>query len=80
MRDTRRYWFSTPQFGFGFRSPITWEGWTFDLITLATLGAAGFWIRAHRNEHPMLQLGLFFGVLAADLAIRHWKGEPRSWA
>jgi hypothetical protein len=80
MRDTRRYWFSTPQFGFGFRSPITWEGWAFDVATFVVFVAAGLWIRRHPQEHPMLQLGLFFGVLAANLAFRHCKGEPRSWA
>lgn len=79
MSDTRRYWFSTPQFGFGYRSPITWEGWASDMTAFAVFVAAGLWIHGHPQEHPMLQLGLFFGVLAVSQVIRHWKGEPRSW-
>jgi hypothetical protein len=79
VEDTPRYWFATPQFGFGYRHPITWEGWTVDLVLLAVLFAAGFWIRGHRQEHPMGQLGFFFGWLAASLIIQRWKGEPKSW-
>ena len=79
MSDSARYWFSTKQFGFGWRAPITWEGWTVDMVMFAMLVAAGLWIRGHQQQHPMLQLGFFFAVLATDLAIRHWKGEPQSW-
>ena len=79
MTDTRRYWFSTPQFGFGYRAPITWEGWTVDLAVFATFVAGGLWIRGHRQDHPMLQLAFFFGTLAATGMIQHWKGEPKSW-
>ncbi len=79
LNDTPQYWFSTPQLGFGYRAPITWEGWAFDLGTFAALVAAGLWIHKHQQEHPVLQLGFFFGVLGASMAIRHWKGEPRSW-
>ena len=79
MSDTPRYWFSTPQFGFGYRAPITSEGWVFDLVMFAAVIAVGLWIRGHQQEHPMLQLGFFFGILAMNLAIHHWKGEPRSW-
>jgi hypothetical protein len=79
MSDTRRYWFSVPQYGFGYRSPITWEGWAFDLGVFAAFVVAGLWIHGHPQEHPMLQLGFFFGVLATSLALRHWKGEPQSW-
>jgi hypothetical protein len=49
------------------------------MVMLAMFLAAGLWIRGHRQEHPMLQLSFFFGVLALDLVIRHWKGEPQSW-
>ncbi len=80
MTDTSRYWYSTPQFGFGYRAPITWEGLTVDLTIFAAFVAAGLWVRGHEQEHPMLQLGFFFGMLAAAVAIRHWKGEPKSWA
>jgi hypothetical protein len=79
MNDTPQYWFSPPQFGFGYRAPITWEGWAFDLATFAACVAAGLWIRGHQQEHPMIQLGFFFGVVATNVAIHHWKGEPRLW-
>ena len=79
MRDTPRYWFATPQFGFGYRQPITWEGWTVDLLTFGLFAAAGLWIHGHQQEHPMGQLAFFFGVLAASAVIRRCKGEPKSW-
>lgn len=74
-----RYWFSTKQFGFGWRAPITWEGWAADLAMLAVSLAGGLWIHRHPQDHPMLQLGFFFGLLATGMVIRHWKGEPQSW-
>jgi hypothetical protein len=79
MSDRARYWFSAKKFGFGWRAPITWEGWAVDVIALTMLVAAGLWIHGHRQQHPMLQLGFLFVVLATSLAIRHWKGEPQSW-
>lgn len=79
MSKTPRYWFCTPQFGFGYRTPIAWEGWAFDLVTFAAFVATGLWIRGHQQAHPMIQLGFFLGVPATNLAIRHWKSEPRSW-
>ena len=79
MSDKPRYWFSTPQFGFGYRHPVTWEGWAVDLTVFAMFALAGLWIRGYQQEHPMLQLGFFFGVLATTLVVRHWKGEPKSW-
>lgn len=78
MTDMRRYWFSAPEFGFGYRRPTRWEGWAFDLTVFALFAAEGLWIRRHQQEHWMLQLGFFFGVLAATLFVHHWKGEPKT--
>jgi hypothetical protein len=80
MRDTSRYWFAAPQFGFGYRHPITWEGWAVDLTVFALFAAAGLWIRGHQQEHPLLQLGFFFGVLATTSFVHRMKGEPKSWS
>jgi hypothetical protein len=77
--DQPRYWFSTRQFGFGYRAPISWEGWTVDLVSCALVVAVGLWIRVHPQGHPLLQLGFFFALLASEMAIRHWKGEPQAW-
>jgi len=79
MNATPRYWFSTPQFGLGYRHPTTWEGWAVDLTVFAMFIVAGLWIHGHQQGHPMLQLGFFFGVLATDLVVRRLKGEPKSW-
>jgi hypothetical protein len=79
MSDMPRYWFSTPRFGFGYRRPVTWEGWAVDLTVFAMFALAGLWIHGHQKEHPMLQLGFFLGVLATALVVRHRKGEPKSW-
>ena len=51
-----------------------------DLTVFAIFAVAGLWIRGHQQEHPMRQLGFFFGVLAATLVVRRWKGEPKSWS
>lgn len=79
MSHPPRYWYSAPQFGFGYRQPLTWEGWVVDLSVCALFAAAGLWIRRHPQAHPLLQLGCFFGVLGAALIVHRWKGEPKSW-
>lgn len=78
MREARRYWYSAPQFGFGYRAAITWEGWAADLALWVGLLALGRSL--HGPDHPLLKLGCFFGLIAALLVIRHWRGEPKSWA
>jgi hypothetical protein len=29
------------------------------------------------SQHPLWGLGLFFGLIAVFVAIRHWKGAPQ---
>ncbi len=72
--DTTRYWFSAPQWGFGARLPVTWEGWLADGTWLAVWLALTPYMRS--REHGLHSLGLFFGMLAILLVMHRWKGEP----
>jgi hypothetical protein len=70
-----RYWYAARRYRWwGGRLPLTWEGWLVDAVWLVT------WISLSpvvgEREHPLLFLGLVFGMLALFLAIREWKGEP----
>jgi len=73
--DEPRYWYGAP-YSWGFRPAITREGWAFDLAICLALFAIGPYVR--QDAHPFKSLGLFFGLLALDLAVRRWKGEPSS--
>jgi hypothetical protein len=74
MDDTPRYWFSAKRWGLGWRTPLTWEGWTVDAVWFVTFIAISPY--AKERQHPLQTLGLVVGLLAVFISIRHWKGEP----
>jgi hypothetical protein len=74
--DEPRYWYSAP-YAWGYRRALTWEGWLFDIGVCVACFAIGPYVRSY--DHPFKSLGLFFGLLAFLVIVRHWKGEPRSW-
>lgn len=77
MDDTPRYWYGAKSCLFGTRLPLTWEGWLVDAVWLALWIGMSPFIRS--REHGLQGLGIFFGMLALLLAIRHWKGERKRW-
>ena len=72
--DTPRYWYTAKRFGIGWRTALTWEGWTIDLALFALFVAAAPWFRS--MQRPFLALTLLFGPLLARAAVAHFKGEP----
>ena len=72
--DTPHYWFSAPQWGFGARLPVSWEGWLADGVWLALWLAMSPYMRS--REHGLHGLGVLFAMLAILLAMHRWKGEP----
>ncbi|HUO24628.1 MAG TPA: hypothetical protein VMU61_03115 [Candidatus Aquilonibacter sp.] len=75
MHDAPRYWYTEKRYIFGQRFPQTWEGWLIDGLWCVSLIAISPLLR-RSSQHPMWGLGLFFGLIAAFLSIRHWKGAP----
>jgi hypothetical protein len=78
MNNTPRYWYTEKRYLFGQRFPLTWEGWLVDAVWCASfLGIAP--LLRKDSQHPLWGLGLFFGLIAVFMAIRHWKGAPQRW-
>jgi len=74
MIDEPRYWFAARRYRWGYRRPLTWEGWLVDItLFVIFLGISPY---ASERDHPLQSLGLVFGLIALYLAIVHWKGEP----
>ena len=74
MIDEPRYWFAARRYRWGYRRPLTWEGWLVDIALLVIfLGISPY---VSERDHPLQSLGLVFGLIALYLAIAHWKGEP----
>jgi len=54
---------------------VTWEGWLVDGVWCATNVGISPLLRVD-SQHPLLGLGLLFGMMVLFLTIRSWKGEP----
>jgi hypothetical protein len=54
---------------------VTWEGWVVDAVWFVTNLAVSPLLRVD-SQHPVLGLGLLFGMMAVFMTIRSWKGEP----
>jgi hypothetical protein len=78
MNNTPRYWYTEKRYLFGQRFPLTWEGWLVDAVWCASCLGVSPLLRKD-SQHPLWGLGLFFGLIAVFMAIRHWKGAPQRW-
>ena len=76
--DTPRYWYTAKQWPFGHRLAQTWEGWLVDFVWVATSLGISTLLRKD-SQHPVLGLGIMFGLMAVFIALRSWKGEPKRW-
>lgn len=70
-----RYWYGAKSYLFGCRLAVTWEGWAVDAVWFVTNLAISSLLRVD-SHHPVLGLGLLFGMMALFMTIRSWKGEP----
>jgi hypothetical protein len=77
MDDGTRYWFAAKRYRWGWRMPLTWEGWLVDAIWFVTFIGISPYVQ--ERQHPFKSLGLVFGLIALFLTISHLKGEPRRW-
>ena len=76
MADEHRYWYAARAYGWGYRQPLTWEGWSVDIALFASFLGISPYVR--ELAHPFKSLELVFGLLVLHLAIGHWKGEPNN--
>ena len=77
MDDDSRYWYAARRYRWGYRLPLTWQGWLVDIALIGSFLAISPYVRQH--AHPFQSLGLVFGLLALYVTIGHWKGEPNNW-
>jgi hypothetical protein len=70
-----RYWYGAKHYPFGCRLALTWEGWVVDAVWFVTNLAISQLLRVD-SQHPVLGLGLLFGMMAVFMTIRSLKGEP----
>ena len=75
MNNTPRYWYTEKRYLFGQRFPLTWEGWLVDALWCASVLGLSPFLRKE-GQHLLWALGLFFGLIAVFMTIRHWKGAP----
>jgi hypothetical protein len=73
--NTRRYWYGAKRYPFGSRFPLTWEGWLLDAVWVASFIGISPLLRPD-SQHSSQGVGLYFGLIAAFMAIRSWKGKP----
>lgn len=73
MADEPRYWYAAKSW-WGYRRPLTWEGWLVDIGLFATMLGISPYVK--EREHPFQSLGLVFALIVLYLVIAHWKGEP----
>jgi hypothetical protein len=78
MDNTPRYWYGAKRYPFGCRLAQTWEGWLLDAVWFVANLSISPLLRAD-SQHPLLGLGLLFGMITVFMAIRSWKGEPQRW-
>jgi hypothetical protein len=78
MKDMPRYWFGPRRFFWSCRLAQTWEGWLVDAILVAALLGLHP-LLAPDSPHPLLGLGLVFGLMTIFLTVRSWKGDPERW-
>jgi hypothetical protein len=62
MADEPRYWYAARPYRWGYRRPLTWEGWLVDIALFASVVGISPYVR--EREHPIQSLGLVFGLLA----------------
>jgi hypothetical protein len=74
MQPERRYWFKAKRYGWGWGSPLTWEGWVVLAVYIAAI-AAGPFMFPPRIDHTMF-LSYTFGLTAVMLVICWATGEP----
>jgi hypothetical protein len=78
VADETQYWYAArPHRWWGYRRPLTWQGWLFDLGVIGASAAMSPYVR--ERAHPFTSLGLVFGLIVLTVAVGHWKGEPNSW-
>jgi hypothetical protein len=57
------YWFKPKRYGYG-AVPVTWQGWTFTLGTVAAMVAVSFYLRLAERHYWALAVLIAFDVLA----------------
>jgi hypothetical protein len=75
VEPTRRYWFRAKRYGWGWGLPLTWQGWVFFAVWLATTIVGAVRLRASLGLYALfivVMLGIMFAVCYA-------KGEPPRW-
>ncbi len=55
-----------------------WAGWLVAAVLCASFLGISPLLRKD-SQHPLWGSGLFFGLIAVSLAIRHWKSAPQRW-
>jgi hypothetical protein len=71
------YWFPGKRYGWGWGTPLTWQGWAVLPLWLAIVITG---VRHFAYRHGLLQQRAFTGAMvSALLLIGYLKGEPPRW-
>lgn len=70
-------WFPAKRFGYGWRLPVTWQGWVVVVVYLVMIAIGVTRIRP--DGGPVLTFAWFVGWTLALMAVCWLKGEPLHW-
>ncbi|HVW55747.1 MAG TPA: hypothetical protein VHC00_08710 [Rhizobiaceae bacterium] len=74
-----RYWFRPKRYGYG-ATPVTWQGWSVTLGTVAAMVAVSLTLRLTEKSVWTLAAALAFDVLAlAALAVISYRKTEGGW-
>ena len=77
MAEVSKYWFAAKRYGWGWGSPLTWQGWIVYTFFFAAVLFGAALLRP--RQHPVGFLTLIVGLSVALIGICYWKGERPRW-
>jgi hypothetical protein len=76
MEERKKYWFParSPEYGWGWGMPTSWQGWAVYLVLLVLLVGGLILLASQRHQVLAMLWGPFIGALLIGAC--YWKGEP----
>lgn len=83
-KEEKGYWFRAKRYGWGWGTPLTWQGWvSFGIFVLVWLIALYVLIPVDGSDMPVSNLTVFLTVMVLDIIglmyVSFKYGEPPSW-
>jgi hypothetical protein len=77
MAEEKKYWFPAKKYGWGWGTPVTWQGWLVLLVFFAALTAGALYIDPRVS--PIGYVVYVTALSAAFIGVCYKTGEPPRW-